>query len=60
MPASRSTGYYGFKVIGTLKLLSGLIAVDRRPDGPLAFSLMTRAPNWSEPSLTSASTRKTT
>ena len=27
MPAYRRTGYYGFKVIGTLKLLSGLIAV---------------------------------
>jgi uncharacterized membrane protein (DUF2068 family) len=27
MPASRSPGYYGFKVIGTLKLISGLIAL---------------------------------
>ncbi len=27
MPASGSSGYYGFKVIGTLKLLSGLLAV---------------------------------
>jgi uncharacterized membrane protein (DUF2068 family) len=27
MPASSSTGYYGFKVIGALKLLSGLLAL---------------------------------
>jgi uncharacterized membrane protein (DUF2068 family) len=27
MPAYKSTGYYGFKVIGTLKLLSGLLAL---------------------------------
>lgn len=27
MPARSSSGYYGFKVIGALKLLSGLIAV---------------------------------
>lgn len=27
MPAYKSPGYYGFKVIGTLKLLSGLIAI---------------------------------
>jgi uncharacterized membrane protein (DUF2068 family) len=27
MPAISASGYYGFKVIGTLKLLSGLIAV---------------------------------
>jgi uncharacterized membrane protein (DUF2068 family) len=27
MPAISGTGYYGFKVIGTLKLFSGLIAV---------------------------------
>jgi uncharacterized membrane protein (DUF2068 family) len=27
MPARSTTGYYGFKVIGTLKLLSGLIAL---------------------------------
>jgi uncharacterized membrane protein (DUF2068 family) len=27
MPARSSSGYYGFKVIGTLKLLSGLIAL---------------------------------
>jgi uncharacterized membrane protein (DUF2068 family) len=27
MPSPKSPGYYGFKVIGTLKLVSGLIAV---------------------------------
>ena len=27
MPAPPSSGYYGFKVIGTLKLLSGLLAL---------------------------------
>ena len=27
MPASPSPGYYGFKVIGTLKLLSGVLAL---------------------------------
>jgi uncharacterized membrane protein (DUF2068 family) len=27
MPAASSTGYYGFKVIGSLKLLSGLLAL---------------------------------
>ncbi len=27
MPVYSSTGYYGFKVIGTLKLLSGLLAL---------------------------------
>ena len=29
MPAISGSGYYGFKVIGTLKLLSGLIAARR-------------------------------
>lgn len=41
MPARKSSGYYGFKVIGTLKLVSGVIAVIA---GMGAFHFLTHEP----------------
>ena len=45
MPASGSTGYYGFKVIGTLKLLSGVIALIAAT-GTTRFLAHDPGPKW--------------
>ena len=60
MPRSSGAGYLGFKVIGTLKLLSRLDRAGRGNRVHCASSITTRGPDWSESSLTSVSILRTT